>query len=351
MPPLTPGTTMTNNKRICSALTGLTGSGMANAVRREQIRLFISGRRRTVTTALTAGNAAVNPGPRSRGVGETAGRLSAPRVDKSGHPNPRNRTQPVAPHQDKKHSPRDKGIVTALAALVALTGSALADGVASRNVVGYLAKESVAGFNFYAPMFEPINAADGIDIQKITLGEGATSWADDIQVLDEGGSTIATYVYATAAESGLDSDGWIDMDTYSLAEVSLIAGQSVIVETANDDVLITYSGQVCENSTPVTSVAGFNFVGNISPVAIDIQQITLDASATSWADDIQILDEGGSTIATYVYATAAESGLDSDGWIDMDTYSLAEVSLEPGLGFIVETANDDVTITLPGTTL
>ena len=29
-----------NNTRICSVLTGLTISGMANAVRREQIRVF-----------------------------------------------------------------------------------------------------------------------------------------------------------------------------------------------------------------------------------------------------------------------------------------------------------------------
>ena len=33
-----------NNTRICSALAGLTESGMANAVRREQIRLLNIGR-------------------------------------------------------------------------------------------------------------------------------------------------------------------------------------------------------------------------------------------------------------------------------------------------------------------
>ena len=238
-----------------------------------------------------------------------------------------------------------------MAALAALTGSALADGVASRNVVGYVAKESVAGFNFYAPMFQPIVASDGIDIQKITLGDGATSWADNIQVLDEGGSTIATYYYATADESGFEEDGWVNEDVTALADITLEPGQSVIVETAEDDVVITYTGQVATEDTPVTSVAGFNFVGNVAPETIDIQQIKLGEGATSWADNIQILDEGGSTIATYYYATADESGFEEDGWVNEDVTALAVVPIEAGLGIIVETAEDDVTITLPGTEL
>ena len=238
-----------------------------------------------------------------------------------------------------------------MAALVALTGAAFADGVESRNVVGYLTKESVAGFNFYAPMFEPINAADGINIQKIKLGDGAESWADNIQILDEGGSTIATYYYATADESGFDEDGWVNEDVTALADVTLAPGQSVIVETANDDVEITYSGQVATADTPVTSVAGFNFVGNVSPASIDIQQIKLGEGASSWADNIQILDEGGSTIATYYYATADESGFEEDGWVNEEVTALAIVPIESGLGIIVETESDDVTITLPGTTL
>ena len=238
-----------------------------------------------------------------------------------------------------------------MAALVALTGAAFADGVESRNVVGYLTKESVAGFNFYAPMFEPIDAAEGIDIQKIKLGDGAESWADNIQILDEGGSTIATYYYATADESGFDEDGWVNEDVTALADVTLAPGQSVIVETANDDVEITYSGQVATADTPVTSVAGFNFVGNVSPASIDIQQIKLGEGASSWADNIQILDEGGSTIATYYYATADESGFEEDGWVNEDVTALAIVPIELGLGIIVETESDDVTITLPGTTL
>ena len=129
-----------------------------------------------------------------------------------------------------------------MAALVALTGAAFADGVESRNVVGYLTKESVAGFNFYAPMFEPIDAAEGIDIQKIKLGDGAESWADNIQILDEGGSTIAQYYYATADESGLEEDGWLTEGLDALATVSLDSGLGIIVETESDDVTITLPG-------------------------------------------------------------------------------------------------------------
>ena len=235
--------------------------------------------------------------------------------------------------------------------MIAMAGAlvcaaAFADGISSDNVVGYQTKDTVAGFNFVIPTFAAINGG-GINIQDIKISN-ATDWSDNIQVLDEGGATVASYVYATAAQSGFAADGWISEDFTSLADVTFAPGQSLLIDTAAAAV-ITFSGQVSTSDTVVETVAGFNFIGNNTPNAIDIQDITI-VGATDWSDNIQILDEGGATVASYVYATAAQSGFASDGWISEDFTSLADVDLEPGLGVLVDTAAT-ATITIPGVDL
>lgn len=195
------------------------------------------------------------------------------------------------------------------------------------------------------PTFKAVNGGAGVHIQDIKIA-GATDWGDNIQVLDEGGATIAAYIYVTAEESGAEADGWLD-DTLSLADVTFAPGQSILIDTAGTATL-TFSGQVSTEDTVVETVPGFNFVGNNTPVAINIQDIKIDG-ATDWGDNIQVLDEGGATIAAYIYVTAAESGAEADGWLD-DTLALADIDLEPGQGILIDTA-DTATVTIPGVDL
>ena len=112
---------------------------------------------------------------------------------------------------------------------------------------------------------------------------------------------------------------------------------------------MTFAGQVSTEDTVVETVPGFNFVGNNTPVAIDIQDITI-SGATDWTDNIQILDEGGAGVAVYVYASAAQSGYAADGWLSEDGTSLADVDFEPGQGILIDTA-DVAEVTIPGVDL
>ncbi len=184
-----------------------------------------------------------------------------------------------------------------------------------------------------------------VNIQDIKIAN-VTEWNDNIQVLDEGGATVASYYYLTAESSGAESDGWVD-DTFALADVTLSPGQSILIDTA-DSATITFAGAVSTEDTVVETVPGFNFIGNNTPVAVDIQDITI-ANATEWNDNMQILDEGGATVASYYYLTAESSGAESDGWVD-DTFALADVDLEPGQGVLIDTA-DVATVTIPGVDL
>lgn len=98
-------------------------------------------------------------------------------------------------------------------------------------IVGYQTKDTVTGFNFVIPSFANVGGGS-INIQDIKIA-GATDWADNIQVLDEGGATIAQYYYATAAESGYEADGWLAEDMGSLAEVTIDPGQGILIDTAD----------------------------------------------------------------------------------------------------------------------
>ena len=194
------------------------------------------------------------------------------------------------------------------------------------------------------PTFKAVNGG-GIHIQDIKIAN-ATDWADNIQVLDEGGAGVAMYIYATAEQSGAAADGWLD-ETFALADVTFEPGQSILVDTAGTTTL-TFAGQVSTEDTVVETVPGFNFVGNNTPVSVNIQDFKIEG-ATDWADNIQILDEGGAGIAMYIYATAEQSGAAADGWLD-ETFSLADVDFEPGQGILIDTAAV-TTVTIPGVDL
>ena len=208
-----------------------------------------------------------------------------------------------------------------------MNGAAVTFGLESANVVGYQTKDTVAGFNFVAPTFKSVGG-ESVAIQDIKLEGEVTEYSDSIQILDKGGATEATYLWT--------ADGWID-GTFALTDVSLTPGQSILLDTANK-VSVSMSGEVRKTSYTTESVSGFNFVGNTTPVEIDIQKIKLSGAYTEYSDSIQILDEGGATVETYLWT--------ADGWID-GTFSLATKSIEAGLGLLIDTANEGVTITVP----
>ena len=215
--------------------------------------------------------------------------------------------------------------------------------VVSSNIVGYQKVELQPGFNFVAPQFT-------VDLQSIRLDvadEDATG-ADSISIMDEGGNPLATYFWSPAEWFGGDKSGWVDGDTGTLAETSLDNGLSVLLDSA-DTATVTVSGEVSSTDSMVISQAGFNFVGNSTPVTIDIQDIQIDISDedATGADSISILDEGGNPLATYFWSPAEWFGGEKSGWVDGDTGSLAEVDLAPGQGVLVDASDEGITITVP----
>ena len=215
--------------------------------------------------------------------------------------------------------------------------------------MGYQKVQLQPGFNFVAPQFVAVGG-DSIDLQSIRLdvADDDATGAENIQVLDENGNPITSYYWMPADWFGGEKSGWVDGDTGELAEVELENGIGILVDSA-DETTVTVSGEVANEDAVIEAVAGFNFVGNSSPKAINIQDLQIDVSddEASGADNIQILDENFNPIASYYWMPADWFGGEKSGWVDGDTGDLADVELAPGQGVLFDSADAGTTITAP----
>ena len=230
--------------------------------------------------------------------------------------------------------------------------AAVTFGLESANVVGYQTMtETVSGFNFYAPSFVGING--DLSLQDIKLsGEGIAEGTVSLQKLDEGGVTLGEYTWYDENNSPAGAEGWFDWSTFTLAEGTVVQGEGVLIASGEgvSNLSITSSGAVSKDITEITTVAGFNFSGNASPVAIDIQKIKLVDSSNLVGEgkaSLQFLDEGGVTTVEYTWYDANNSPAGEEGWFDWSTFSLATGDINPSQGFLISCEIADVVITMP----
>ncbi len=210
--------------------------------------------------------------------------------------------------------------------------------------MGYQKVTLDSGFNFVAPQFTAVGGGP-ISLQSIKLdvSDADATGADNVQILDAGGATIETYYWMPSDMVNSGVAGWVDGD--DLADVTLPNGCSVIVDSEFVET-VTVAGEVNTNAIQIAAQEGFNFVGNATPVTISIQdiQVDIDDADAMGTDNIQILDQGGATIATYYWMPSDMVNSGVAGWVDGD--DLADVDLAPGQGVLLDTT-DGVTITLP----
>ena len=113
--------------------------------------------------------------------------------------------------------------------------------VASSNTVGYQKLALVEGFNWIAPQFLAVGE-NPINIQSIQLSfaDGCEAQGgDNIQILDADGVTIHSYAWMPGDWIGASSDGWADESGVGLADVTLDAGQGILLAIETDGTTIT----------------------------------------------------------------------------------------------------------------
>ena len=184
-----------------------------------------------------------------------------------------------------------------------------------------------------------------------------------------GGKTVSQeYVYWFAEDDPEDGEGWYlskDGDgEVNQNGVALPMGSGFLVSRMGSEVdaALLYSGEV--KTTPVTKDfpnSGFSLVGNCSPTAITLGDITPNEDFVS--SKIVFMTTGGATAKTtfggktvsqeYVYWTAEDDPEDGAGWYlskDGDGESnFNSIPLAAGEGFMVSRMGSeaDATITIP----
>lgn len=270
-----------------------------------------------------------------------------------------------------------KKLMCAIAAVSA--GICLAD-VSSANVVGYLNKEVTPNeWNLSCSTFQTVGDKVAT-LGDITANDLFAFAADTLQTLNGNGGTLANYTFLSAnvapdyAEYGL-SEGWYDYDELMAWDwaseapakknsVELPFGTMFILQSANDGAALVYSGEVLPTDKEFLIISGvWNMLGNATPVDLTLGDITANDIFAFAADTIQTLNGNGGTLANYTYLSPTfvpdyeMYGLKA-GWYDYDDLMAWDwaseapaqknnVAIPAGYGFIVQSANDGASITIP----
>ena len=216
--------------------------------------------------------------------------------------------------------------------------------------MGYDTEATRAGYNYVIPSFRTVGGdKNATDIQLLQLGSDISSYEVSFQFLTAGRRRASAYNWIAAEDAGDYADEWptgkglwINDDTSALPEEPVMIGVGNAVQLDMGDYAaedLTCAGQVSDDDLSYTTRAGYNYVGNPYPVALDIQNIQLSANLASYEVSFQFLTSGRRRAAAYNWIAAEDAGdyVDNweDGlglWIDDDTSAFPEtaVTIAPG---------------------
>lgn len=237
-----------------------------------------------------------------------------------------------------------KKIMFGLAAAVAIG----AFGIESANTVGYQQIPTPQGSSMRCATFRTVLAAS-YPLSQIKV-EGADGTGDvSAQTISSAGLWDGEYYYLTEDMTGAP-DGWYkDMfGDESANDVILPEGTALFVSSANNDIVLTVSGEVAKGDVLVPFSQGAGMIGNCLPVDVALARIGLTGADGTGDVCVQTISAGGLWDGEYYYLTEDMTGA-ADGWYkDMFGDEAADdVTLAPGDSLFVTSANNDVTFTFP----
>ena len=210
---------------------------------------------------------------------------------------------------------------------------------------------NTSGYSFIIPTFKDVGTGTATyNLQDIKLvggyGDGGT---DMIVVYDEFAALSGDqYYWGTVEDSAGDMDyavdGWyLNMYTWDLVEnvkLPLGTGLYLNLSAGSAGATVQYAGEVYQAQLEQQLEAGYNMIGNSTPVPVDLQDIKLvGAYGDGGTDMIVVYDEFAAlTGDQYYWGTVEDSAGDMDyevdGWyLNMYTWDFVEgVTLQPGQG-------------------
>ena len=231
---------------------------------------------------------------------------------------------------------------------IATCGAALA--VESANIVGYNTEATRAGYNYVIPAFRTIGGdKNATSIQLLQLGDDIDSLGVSFQFLTAKRRSAHMYDWISpedakdyVADWPAGQGLWIDDDTFAFPEeeVTVGVGNAVQIDMGDYDAEgLTCSGQVSDDDLSYTTRAGYNYIGNPYPTAMDIQNIQLRPTLDSLSVSFQFLTAKRRSAHMYDWISAGDAKDYDDKWedglglwIDDDTFGLPDetVTIAPG---------------------
>ena len=168
-----------------------------------------------------------------------------------------------------------------------------------------------------------------------------------LNVLDAGGYTLATYVWADWGEPDI---GWQD-DSMAFIDdtVKVAPGSSFWIQCDTTGVTLQSAGQVPSSDVSITlNDTGVTVVGNPFPTAVKLNTVIAQGAGDGEVS-LNTLDAGGYTLSTYVWADWGDPDI---GWQD-DSMAFIDDTVEvaPGQGFWAQCDTTDVSLYFPGLSL
>ena len=226
-----------------------------------------------------------------------------------------------------------------------LYGAAVTFGLESANVVGYQEITLKPGYNIFAPTFDGVSAT--LDIQDIKLQGVPGDGSDVIWVLDSDGIVTGdTYYWFSKEITGAATDFW-SADGETPLKRTIVSGEGFYVYTESEEASVMVSGSVKIGNYSKNLIPGYNLTGNFSPIAQNIQNLTLSGVPGDGSDVIWVLDSDGIvTGETYYWFSKDVTGADKDFW-SADGENPLDLTFEPGEGIYLYTEATDAKINLP----
>ena len=177
---------------------------------------------------------------------------------------------------------------------------------------------------------------------------GGTDYAQKINV---DGSWGQVYYYLTMDGTGYVEDGWYkdDFGGEAVTDDDVLATGEAFIVTAASDFTVTYAGQVISGAPTVSVPQGSSIIGNPTPVAAKLSQLTVSGALGGGTDYAQKINADGSWGQVYYYLTMDGTGYVEDGWYK-DDFGGEAVTAEDTLDAsesMIFTAASDFTLTFP----
>ena len=220
----------------------------------------------------------------------------------------------------QKESKKMKKLMLGFAMAAAMVASA---DVESSNIVGYMDNGStVSGLNVIGSGFVDIGLTS-IKLNELKVANAAggevTTGTCAVDLIDENGNTLKSYLWASSGRGTSKTWGWKEGGAAIDDTVVFARGAGMLFTAENAGDTFKSAGEVnLDGLTVSETVAGLNVIANPYPTTVKLNALQVtnssDGEVTTGTCAIDIIDENGNTLKSYLWASSGRGTSKTWGW-------------------------------------